>query len=44
MIRFLAGVLLMVSTLTLAGCNTFAGFGEDIETGGRAIENAGNTR
>lgn len=28
----------------LSGCHTVQGIGEDVETGGRAIERAGTTR
>lgn len=34
----LAALVLAVSFGTLAGCNTMAGAGEDIEQGGRALK------
>ncbi|WP_041543268.1 entericidin A/B family lipoprotein [Oceanimonas sp. GK1] len=33
-------VLWMVALFTLAGCNTFAGAGKDIERGGEAVQEA----
>ncbi len=32
--------VMIVSLLTLSGCNTFKGIGKDIEAGGKAIQNA----
>lgn len=32
--------ILAVATLVASGCNTFKGAGKDIQTGGRAVENA----
>lgn len=32
----------LISALLLSGCHTTAGFGEDIEHGGRAIQRAAN--
>jgi len=34
------GLLLGVAVVVLTGCNTAAGFGEDIESLGRALSNA----
>ncbi|MFO7541283.1 MAG: entericidin A/B family lipoprotein [Thiobacillus sp.] len=34
--------LLMAAALTLAGCNTIQGIGQDIEKAGGAIERAGS--
>ena len=33
-------ILLLVTILALAGCNTFQGIGKDIKKGGEAIEKA----
>ncbi len=33
-------LLLAMLAFKLAGCNTFYGFGEDVEAGGKAIKNA----
>jgi len=30
----------LISTLFLSGCNTAAGFGQDMKQGGQAIQNA----
>lgn len=35
-------VILMAAVLTLAGCNTVRGIGQDIEKAGGAIERAGS--
>ena len=32
--------LLLLSTLVLAGCNTFAGMGKDIQKAGETVEGA----
>ena len=32
--------LLLISSLLLSGCNTAAGFGQDLEQGGQAIKKA----
>ncbi len=34
------GVGMIVTCLTLAGCNTVHGFGEDLQGGGRALSDA----
>jgi predicted small secreted protein len=33
-------LVLIVTTLALAGCNTISGAGKDIEAGGKAVEKA----
>lgn len=33
----------LISVLLLSGCNTTRGFGQDIEHGGQAIQNAATT-
>jgi predicted small secreted protein len=35
-------VVLIAMTITVAGCNTLAGFGKDVEAAGSAMEKAGN--
>ena len=35
-------IILMATVLTLAGCNTVRGVGQDIEKAGSAIERAGS--
>lgn len=35
-------VILMAAVITLAGCNTVRGIGQDIEKAGSAIERAGS--
>jgi predicted small secreted protein len=40
LIKLCCTLLLAVVILSLAGCHTVAGMGEDIEAGGKAIENA----
>ena len=35
-------IILMAAVLTLAGCNTVRGVGQDIEKAGGAIERAGS--
>jgi predicted small secreted protein len=37
-----AALLLAVATVTLAGCNTTAGFGRDVKNTGTFIENKAN--
>ena len=34
--------LLLLASLAAAGCNTAAGFGKDMESGGRAIKEEAN--
>jgi predicted small secreted protein len=41
MLEKLASLLLLAALVSLtAGCNTFEGFGQDVQAGGRAIEKA----
>ena len=40
MLRRLLSALLIVSLLLVAGCETFKGFGRDLQKGGQAIEDA----
>jgi len=35
-------VMLIAVTLAIAGCNTFAGLGKDVEAAGSAMERAAN--
>ena len=35
-------VLLIAAAIMVAGCNTLAGFGKDVEAAGSAMEKAGN--
>ncbi len=37
----LSGLLLLAS-LSISGCNTIRGFGQDVQSGGQAIERAGD--
>jgi predicted small secreted protein len=37
-----AALLLTIATMTLAGCNTTAGFGRDVKNNGTFIENKAN--
>jgi predicted small secreted protein len=34
--------VLIATVVVLAGCNTLAGFGKDVEAAGSALERAGN--
>ena len=36
----LIGIIVAITLLTMAGCNTMRGVGKDIEQGGKAIEKA----
>jgi entericidin B len=36
----LIAVLLLLSSMGLAGCNTMQGLGEDVQAGGESLENA----
>lgn len=36
-IKLIASGLIIASVLLLAGCNTMAGFGQDMQAGGKAI-------
>jgi entericidin B len=36
--KIVAAVVFLVSVLTLAGCHTVKGVGQDIQSGGEAIE------
>ena len=38
--RFIAGIILFVCVVSLAGCGTMRGIGQDVQTGGRNIEKA----
>ena len=38
--RFIAGIILVVCTLALVGCETMKGAGKDIQTGGQDIQKA----
>lgn len=40
MTRFVFATAALLLTITVAGCNTFQGIGEDIQKGGQAIEKA----
>jgi len=42
--RLLAAAFLIGSFAVLAGCNTMAGAGQDIERGGAAIRNEANEK
>lgn len=44
MVRKLMAVLALSSGLALAGCNTIAGLGEDVESVGSATENCAEGR
>jgi predicted small secreted protein len=35
-------VVLIAAVIAVAGCNTLAGFGKDVEAAGSAMEKAGN--
>lgn len=41
--KLLLACAALLATLTLAGCNTVEGVGEDLQGGGRAVENAANS-
>lgn len=38
--RFLALIMAAAFGLTLAGCNTMEGIGEDVQAGGKKLENS----
>jgi len=38
--KFIYLVILTVFTFSLAGCNTMAGFGQDLQAGGKALTKA----
>ena len=40
--KLIAVVALMFSTFAIAGCNTFAGMGKDIERGGEKLQDSAN--
>ena len=40
--RLMAVVALMLAALAIAGCNTFAGVGKDIERGGEKLQDSAN--
>ena len=40
--KLLLACAALFAALTLAGCNTVEGVGEDLQDGGRAIENSAN--
>ena len=40
MMRKSLGLMVVAALLVLAGCNTIAGVGKDVESGGAAIEGA----
>ena len=37
--KILPVVVALIAVLGLSGCNTFAGMGKDVQSGGRALEN-----
>lgn len=38
--RVIAGIVLLACATVLAGCETMGGFGKDMQSGGRSIQNA----
>ena len=40
--KLIAVVALMFATVAIAGCNTFAGMGKDIERGGENLQDSAN--
>ena len=38
--RYIAGIILAVCVLAVAGCGTMRGFGQDVQGGGRDIQKA----
>lgn len=40
--KLIAVVALMFATVAIAGCNTFAGMGKDIERGGEKLQDSAN--
>jgi predicted small secreted protein len=37
--KMLPVVVALIAVFGLSGCNTFAGMGKDVQSGGRALEN-----
>jgi predicted small secreted protein len=42
--RIVLCALAMAAMLQLAGCNTMAGFGKDMQAGGQSLENAASKK
>lgn len=40
MLRFVLALLVSIALVCTAGCETFKGFGRDVQTGGEKIEDA----
>ena len=40
--KLIAVVALMFATVAIAGCNTFAGMGKDVERGGEKLQDSAN--
>ena len=39
MMKILPVVVALIAVFGLSGCNTFAGMGKDVQSGGKALEN-----